>query len=91
MIEDKSNPSAEVHYRRWWDIHKEFKPFQAKLPMGAAGQWPLKVTTEEGKVRDEPVAGFCHVEFVSEQIEMWGFEKRAERDRFVALYGGEAI
>lgn len=90
MIADKSNPAAEAHYRRWWDIHKEFKPFQAKLPMGAAGQWPLKVSVD-GKVRDENVAGFCHVEFVSEQIEWWGFEKRAERDRFVGLYGGEAV
>jgi hypothetical protein len=81
----------ERSYRRWWDIHGPARPFHAKLPTGAAGVWPLKLTSPTGRPVDERVGPFCHVEFESEAVEMWGFEVRADRDRFVGRYGGEKL
>jgi hypothetical protein len=83
--------SSGADYRRWWDIQREAKPFQAKLKSGTAGEWPLSKTGENGRPVLESVGPYCHVEFESEQIEIWGFERRADRDRFVGLYGGTLL
>lgn len=90
-VEGVDYVEMERNYRRWWDIHGPARPFHAKLPVDAPVVWPLSSTGENGRPVLENVGPYCSVEFESEQIKMWGFERRADRERFVGLYGGEKL
>jgi hypothetical protein len=71
----------------WWSLRELEKPHTCTVPLDAVCPWPLKVAGENGRQHDEKVGGFCHCPLPVSGYERWGFEVRAERDRFAALYG----
>lgn len=82
---------VERDFHRWWDIHGVDRPLHVRIPVGAAGVWPQQTKGANGRLVAEAVGGFCHCEFESEGVEMWGFQRPADRARFVNLYGGEIL
>lgn len=83
-----SDPEGIEHQNQfWWSLREVEKPHTCQMPLDSKPTWPLFVTGEDGRTRQESVESFCYCPLPISGYVRWGFERRADRDRFAALYG----
>lgn len=92
---DSTDPvQVEAVNTRWWSIHGVDKPLHAQVPLAdyPAISWPPRVKDEGGIERYDATLG-PHIQapFPVRGVALFGFQRPADLDRFVAAHGGERL